>query len=251
MNYADGTIEEITKQGDTLSAVSEKAYATSDNGVKVVAKVNGEVVTVTEEYLLSLTQNTTITYSYVQSGQGALTYNPTTQVVETTKATGDAYSEIAMADTVSGDFELSVDVKWYGASWPIEAISIEDEAGQSIQFIVGRCYVGCQANWAWVNMGESDGHSNVYWHRSSNGWSNHFGTANAEGGYDFNFKVVVEDGVATLYINDVDCGSFTLSAINPNFDVTDTLSTKLCVKFVQGSNPHIILSNWKFSSKEN
>ena len=257
IKYLDGTKDVITNNPNAggLSADPSKGYDyNSYNGVKMQAYVGGKAVTVTEEYLLGLTEDTVITYSEIKTGMKVLGYNASTNRLEATTAISDAYSEVTMSDTVSGDFEISFDVKWTsGTDWPVEAIGIEDSDGDSIQFIAGRIYVGCQGSWsAWTKMGESDGNSNVQWCRAAKGWSwanDRFGTENAEGGYDFTYKVIVDDGVAAMYIDDVYVQSFTLSKINSSFDLNDDLTVKFCVKYLHGSTPKTYLSNWTISDE--
>ena len=72
------------------------------------------------------------------------------------------------------------------------------------------------------------------------------GTRNdSDSSMSFNFKVVVANGIATIYIDGYNCGSFDLSTINPGFDLSSTISVELCVKDVYlSSGGYIYLSNW-------
>ena len=269
INYPDGTTDTIIRNEDGLSKDPAKGYGYSSyNGVALAPyESNGRRVDLTKEYLMSLGQDTVITYKGIQSGSNGLVYNGVENRMEAT-ARATEYSEVLMTDTVSGDFELSMDSKWFkGTSWPIVAFSLKDSSGQTVQLIFGRIYVGAQANWAWINMDEKEDcdangtSSNVQWCRFDKGWPwngsngtsrNDFGMPNdaSEGGCHFTAKVVVKNGVASMYVDNVHIADFNLSAINPNFNVNDTLEVKICVREVYSENseytPKIYLSNWNF-----
>ena len=272
----DGTTEIVTKTVDGVDKAIEDIEEV--NGVKVVMKFDGKVQELSDELIMSLYKDTTIEYSYAYSGQANnLVYNASANKIETTGTSGDVYSQVVMNNTVSGDFELSMDVSWSAAAWPITGFEIlgKDDEGnnQSIQFLAGRIYVACFANGAFDIGGDAtqwEGYpvkgegKNVKWCKTTNymndgvskfSWADEsFGNfdRNTDNKDAFNFRVVVQDGIAYFYVDGIKCHQFNLlKDINSKLDLNSDLEVHILTKKVTNNNgdAKIEMSNWQINDE--
>ena len=240
--------------------------------------VNGVETALNEEVFKHLADGTTISFSAVTSGGGKLKYNAAENRLEVsnTPEFKNQYSQVAMSDTVSGkNFEISYDVAIHRTSWPVTAAAIvyKDAQGneRSVQFIVGRIWVGCEANWSVANTGANETTSTYQkWYRDHKATGLWDDTAwgvgsNKDGFRQYNVKITVTDGKAQFTISSLD-GTivdkldqvFNIADIaGSDFDFTQTMGVQLCVRNAQWYNsseqtvyPEIHISNWNINDIE-